>query len=210
MALAMADADTTMLSEKDPNNRFHSDGNLLVQFYKGVRKNTQRSAEEGRPIMEDRDYIRIRIPGNRNSEIDRPLRASDKVRFATYWKAYSENVEYQDPGTPLEAWPAIDRSTVEELKFFNVHSVEQLAALNDGEAQKFSGIMALKKKALAFIELAEGTGSIDRMVTELEHKEQEIQTLQEAMTAMAERISGLEEAAIAAPEPEASGKKPKK
>jgi|3_EtaG_2_1085321.scaffolds.fasta_scaffold22774_3 hypothetical protein len=192
MALAEADLDLTQLANQDHSNRFHSDANLLVQFYQGTKKNQIRSAEEGRPIFEEIPYIRIMIPGNRSNVIDRPIRPQDKQRFAQYWKAYEAGQEQGLIGTPLSAWPALSKSEVEELNHFNIRTVEQLADLNDTEAQKFSGIIALKNKAQAFIDLANGTGGIDRLSEQLQVKDNEIATLNNAIEEMAVQIAELQ------------------
>ncbi len=190
--LQEADLVVTELANQDPNNRFHSDAHLLVQFYEGSRHNRIASAEAGRPMYDDHPYIRIMVPGNRSNVVDRPVREADKRRFKQYWDAWTAGRQNEESGTPLSAWPAMSKAQIEELGFFNIRTVEQLANINDAELQKFSGLLVLKQKAKAFMDLAEGTGSIDRLVDEMSVKDNQIAGLEDALAEMAEKIKALE------------------
>ena len=189
--LQEADLEVTQLANQDPNNRYHSDARLLVQFYAGSKHNRAASEDAGRPIYDDKPYIRIMIPGNRSNVIDRPVRESDKKRFRQYWDAWEAGRQDEVSGTPLSAWPALSKAQVEELGFFNIRTVEQLAQINDTELQKFSGLTVLKQKAEAFMNLAEGSGSIDRLVDEMAVKDNQIASLENAVAAMAEELEGI-------------------
>lgn len=137
------------------NGRFAGDERLYVKFFKKPVQDMAATAEEGRPIFGEVDYVEIRAPGNKSSVVCRPARDMDKQRFSEHWKRYQDRVEQQDvDGTPLEEWAMITRSQVEELKFFNIFTVEQLAHVSDGNAQKFMGINILRQKAQEFIEQA--------------------------------------------------------
>jgi len=189
--LQEADLSVTELANQDPNNRFHSDAHLLVQFYEGSKHNRGASEEAGRPIYDEKPYIRIMVPGNRSNVVDRPVREDDKRRFKQYWDAWAAGRQNAESGTPLSAWPAMSKAQVEELGFFNIRTVEQLSNVNDSELQKFSGLLVLKQKAQAFMDLAEGTGSIDRLVDEMTVKDNQIAGLEDAIAEMAEEIAEL-------------------
>lgn len=147
--------DVAMQSGKQ-QARYAGDDQLFVKFFKHPRQDKAESIKEGRPVFKEVDYIEIRQPGNKTSVVCRPVRQMDIDRFPEHWRKYlaritDEHVE----GTPLEEWPQITRSQVEELRFFNVRSVEQLANMSDGQSQKFMGINMLKKKAQEFLEQVE-------------------------------------------------------
>lgn len=154
------------------------EGKLVIRFFRHPVQNDAKTESEGRPIFEDVDFISIRVPGDKLSEIERPVRETDKSRFPAHWLRYKAGLEGSPiTGTPLEAWPSVTRAQVEELKFFNVRTVEQLADLSDGNAQKFAGIQSLKTKAKAFLELArEGNAPIERLTAQIEERDNLIQT----------------------------------
>ena len=135
------------------------DEHLAVRFVRQERLNESKSRTEGRPFFEECDYIEIRQPGNKDSVIKRPVRESDKNRFPRHWQAYQNRMSDDEilQGTPLTEWPAMTRSQVEELRFLNIRTVEQLAEVSDSNTQGFMGLSLLKKKAAAYLDAAKET-----------------------------------------------------
>ena len=135
--------------------RHNGDETLLVRFYLHPKQNRVKSEAEGRPIFEDTDYIEIMQPGNKDSIIKRPATEMDKQRFAEHYRKY-EARQSQDhiEGTVIDQAPFVTRAQVEELKFLNIRTVEQLAGLSDSNAQGIMGIQALKQKAKDWLESA--------------------------------------------------------
>lgn len=152
------------------NSRYHGDQTLLVRFFTKAKRNLARSEEEDRPIFEDVTYIEIMQPGNKDSIIRRPATDMDIDRFPDHHRRFEarESEEHVD-GTLLSEWPAISRAQVEELKFLNVRTVEQLAAIADSNAQNIMGIQVLKSKAVKFLETAKDSQMAQKFA-ELEAK----------------------------------------
>ena len=75
---------------------------------------------------------------------------------------------------------------IEENKFFNVHTVEQLAAAPDSLGQKFMGFNGDKQAAQAFIELAKGNAPIEKMNEELKARDVKIEEMQAQIDALIE------------------------
>ena len=154
MALMEADMGiTNMAMDAGSNNRFQGDETLLVKFFSHPKLNQAKSADEGRPIYEEQPYIQIMQPGNKDSIIQRPATDMDKNRFAEHFRKFqARETEEHIEGTLLENWPQITRSQVEELRFFNVRTVEQLVNMSDSNGQGLMGIGLLKQKAQAYLE----------------------------------------------------------
>jgi hypothetical protein len=129
------------------------DETLAVKFYISPLQNEQKSKLEGRPIFEDREFIKIMIPGSKSNVIDRLARPTDIARFPEHHRRFKARMD-QDlvEGTRLEEWPGITRGQCEEMKFFNVFTVEQLANLAASSAGNIMGIEALKTKANAYLD----------------------------------------------------------
>ena len=164
------------------------DETLLVKFYNKPIQDKGKSDEAGRPIFVEKVYIDIRQPGNRTSGVARPIRDTDKQRFPEHYRKFVARQD-QDTheGTPLSEWPGLTRGQVEEMKFFNVFTVEQLASVADSNASNFRGLAQLKQKAAAFLKLAENNAAATALAAseaknaELEAK---IEALMERMDAM--------------------------
>ncbi len=161
------------------------DEKLLVKFYVKSVRNSSKSAEAGRAIYEDKDYIDIRIPGSRDG-VSRPATARDRERFPRHYSAFKQRTNLPEEGTPLAEWPLMTRSQAEELAFFNVKTVEQLADINDNIASSFMGAQMFKSKAKEWLKRAKEEVTIDqlqgelaardRMLEELEKRLQELET----------------------------------
>jgi len=121
----------------------------------------------GRPIYRDVAYINIYAAGSRDT-IVRPVRPGDKQRFAVQYKQFEAQEDQTVEGTPLSAWPAMTRSQVEEMKYFHIHTVEQLVDLPANKAMNIMGVATLQRKAKAFLEAASGAAPIEQMAADIE------------------------------------------
>ena len=176
----------------EPNARFAGDDKLFVVFFLHPHKDEQKSLAEGRPIFKDQEYIRIMVPGDKDSIVIRPARDMDKMRFPKQYAAFQAGEAEVQEGTPLKAWPMVTRSQVEELKFFGVHTVEHLADLADVHVAKFMGMGSLKTKAQAFIQAAKETAPLEQLNAAVDQKDAEISALNQAVDELKEIVTGLQ------------------
>jgi hypothetical protein len=193
MSAELAALDDSIFGAQGARRQDKGDASLLVRFYKGSRKDEQASKQEGRPIFRDVDYIQIMVPGDRTNSIDRPVREKDKERFAVQYADYSRRGQNEESvGTPLEQWPLLSKAQVEELRHFHVRTVEQLAAMPDNRVQQFAGMQQLKTRAKLFLEAAAGNAPMLRLQEEVEKKDAEIASLQDAISKLTARIEAQE------------------
>ena len=155
----------------ETDSRFAMDSKLYVQFYSRPIINGEESNAAGRPIFHDIDCIRIMVPGDKLSIVDRLASEDDKRRFADHFAKFTAGQQTQLVGTPLEQVPWMTRSKVEEYKYFGIHSVEQLAEASDSVGQKFPGFYTDREKALKYVDEASGTNA---RIKELERKLEEM------------------------------------
>lgn len=132
-------------------DRFSGDGRLFVKFYKRPMLNQAESVKEGRPIYKEEVCIRIMIPGDKTNIVDRIADEIDVNRFRKQYEHFVANLT-QTVGTLLSEVGFIPASLVEELKYYHIETVEQLAGLSDGSAQKIPGIQKYKQKAQAYLD----------------------------------------------------------
>lgn len=189
MALPEADYGLTESAFQGDAGRYAHDDVLLVKFFYHPRLQQTKSEEAQRPIYEDEAYIQIMQPGNKDSIVIRPAMEMDKQRFPDHWKKFLARDDQDSvQGTLLEEWPGITRSQVEELKFFNIRTVEQLAQISDSNAQNIMGIQMLKSKAETYLENSEK----EALASDLAKKDEQIAELLARMERMEKHTDGLE------------------
>jgi len=181
--------------ENDPRHKM--DDKLFVQFYKRAVINNFRTSQEGRPIFDELDYVRIIVPGSKDI-LDVEAETSYQRRFPKQWERYAANQAQTLSGTPLEVWPQMTVGIVAELKAMNIHTVEQLATIPDVVAGKFQGGQTFKQRAQAFLDAAAGDAQNSKMASELARRDEEIDLLkkqmQDLMASLSEKTKPIEKA----------------
>ncbi len=185
--MAFADESTTSMAE----NYAAGDERLMVRFYLRPMKDDALSLKEGRPIFVEQEYIEIVVPGDKDNTVNRPIRDEDKARFPKHYEKWATTGKQAVIGTPLEAWPQITRAQCEELRFFNVTTVEALANLADVHASRFMGLHDLKKKAASFLLAAQADAPNQKMEAELQKRDDTIAALQASLQEQANKIEQL-------------------
>lgn len=157
-----------------------ADSRLAVKFYKRAMKLEQESAEAGRPIFKDFDFVRIMVPGDNLTEIDTYAQESHKHRFPKQWLQYQTTQESSSQiiGTPLSEWPLISQSQAEELKGIKFHTVESVANASDQQLQRIGMIAgmsphAFRDKAKVFLNLATESAEASKREEELAQLKEE-------------------------------------
>lgn len=113
------------------------------------------SEKEGHPIYEDRVYVKIVQPLNRNSEVHRPATEDDKRRWPIRWRQFQEGQEQIGTGTPLKEWALISPAQIMMLIGMGVKTVEQLADVSDVNLSNLGmGARDLRTKAQTWLEQA--------------------------------------------------------
>lgn len=165
------------------------DEKLVVRFEQYPHKNDAQTREEGRPIFEMTEYIKIMVPGDKDTVIHRPVREADKVRFSKQYERFRANLS-QSTGFPLSEWPKVTRAQVEELAYFNIRSVEDLANVNDGVIGRFAGLVDLRRKAQEHLALLKEQAPMDKLQAELAKRDEQIAALTAQMNELvSERVN---------------------
>jgi hypothetical protein len=139
------------------------DEGLAVKFMYLPYHNEQKSKEEGRPIFEDREYVEIRVPGKRDFQTKL---ASDmlKQRFPVHYERFKARESQQvEEGTPLSEWPGVTRGQVEELRFFQILTVENLANVADSSLKAMHGGLRLKQKAAQYLDASKDNAAAAKL-----------------------------------------------
>lgn len=152
---------------------------LVAIFYKKALPNAFKTSEEGRPIYDDVDMVKIYVAGDSLSVIDTLVREDHKQQFPLQWANYV-NKHGSDPsmsGTPLSQWPLITTAQAEELRAIKFFTVEQIASASDAQLQKL-GMMA-GMSPHAFRDRAVNYLKVARDESEVNKHDEELRTLRE-------------------------------
>lgn len=188
MAREMADFDAD-----DFESREAADKSVYVKFYTKPVQNEAKSAAEGRPMFDEKEYVEIRTPGNQNNVIQRPVTDMDRQRFRAAYRRFKEGHEEQLVGTPLTEAPWLTRAQVEELSHLRVRTIEHLADLDDGVCSRYAGMYGLKQKAQAYIARAKDNAPFQQMQKDNEELRNTLETMKQTIADQSAIIKTLQE-----------------
>lgn len=162
----------------------------LLRFFSEPAELPGKSAEAGRPIYEDRDYVGITNPGSRD-EVVRLVKDKAKQDEYVSWayKRWKATQEQHVEGTPLETVPFVGKAQVMELKAMNIHTLEHLAEMPDTVKQRIMGGTDLAKRAKAYLETAGDMAAATKLQHELTLRDKEIEALRKQVTDMSEKFA---------------------
>ena len=170
-----------------------------ASFYMGSTEDDAATAKEGRPIFKDVPFVIIHVAGDKDLVINQPVwddpskENSHTSRFPEEWRRFKQGMDAdaQQGGTPLALMPGITNGQVREMAYFHVKTVEQLAEMSDGNAQKFPGVQKLRAEARAYIERAQGAAPEKRLQAELAARDNELDSMRKQMQQQAAQIAKL-------------------
>lgn len=168
-----------------------ADKHLAVRFYVAPIRNEGRSVNEGRPIYEDTEMVEIRVRGDRNNVVQRPVRLEDKQRFRDQYRAYKDDAKQLESGTPLAQWPIMSASMVEELRYLGFHTVEQVANAQDNVIAKMAGLGTYKQKAKLYMEQAAGGAPIEKLAKENQELKDQLEVSSRTVSDLSEKLEKL-------------------
>jgi len=154
-------------------------GRVRPIFFMESVEDKAATAEAGRPIFKDVEMVRIQIPGDIKSEPVQKVTDLHRHRWPDHYQAFTGAQEAAPIGTPLEQWGRLPGSRIEELKFFKIRTVEDLAGVPDGLLQNLGmGARELRAEAQAFLEVQQDGAAAQKYAVQLEQQQDQISLLQ--------------------------------
>jgi len=143
----------------------------------------------GVPKYTDMDFVTISAPGQeRNTLIHTPVTDYHQWRFPHEWAAFKQGKDVQVGGTPLARWPLMMPSQIKELDGLGIHTVEQVAALPDGNASQFRGFYTLKAKAKQFLEATDRSDKESALEAQLATRDAEMASMREQLQQLSKLV----------------------
>jgi hypothetical protein len=127
---------------------------------------------------EIKDFIQIKVPGDKTVEVISEVDDRYRQRFARKYEAY-KNLQSYDKGTPLAEWESVPEGLKRELQYQGFRYIEQVAGAPESAFARIMGGIQWKNKAQEF--LNRGKKSSEDVIA----KQQEmIEQLQQQMAAL--------------------------
>ena len=99
---------------------------------------------------EPRDFIHIKVPGDKTVEVISEVTDQYRRRFARKYDAY-KNLQSYDFGTPIEQWDNIPEGLRREFLHQSFKYIEQVAAAPESAFTRIMGGIQWKNKAQEFL-----------------------------------------------------------
>ena len=145
--------------------------------------------------VSDKVMVRITVPGDKWFEPHYAAEAewqpgiTYRDRFPEQWAAFEAGTS-QHGGTPLESVAWLDVATRTNLKALHVHSIEQLAVVQDGLLEQVGmGARTLRDRATKHVEAAEKAAGFDQQQAEIDELRAEMAAMKKAKAAPKRRPS---------------------
>jgi hypothetical protein len=168
---------------------------IIVSFFNEPIENAFLSAQEGRPIFQDTEHVKIIVAGSMD-EIVRIATPEDRERFKDVYEAFKRSESAPVSGTPLAELPGISASFVKMAAHFNVKTVEAFVALGTGELMKL-GMGAVELQTAARIYLDRAASASSDEVIRIARENNDLKSQLEAMQAQMQSMTALMDSATA-------------
>lgn len=186
-------------------------GRNRVEFYLRPKADPVATVKEGRPMVKMVEYIRISGGDLRNLP-DKPAHDGHRQKYPREYAAFLANKNQdQAAGTLLSASGVVSPERVEELKYFKIYTVEQLADVPDG-AMSQMGLHTRKERERAkdYMKTAQGYAPVSQLRAELEQREKETQERERLKDARIDELERRLRALLEKEETDESGAEPKR
>lgn len=175
------------------------DSRLSVMFFSKPLQNNFKTEQEGRPIFDDCDMVRIYVPGDDKNIVETFVREDHKRRFPLQWAHYQNKMQGDQRlagKTPINQWPRITPGQAEELRALKFLSVEDVANASDTSLQSIGMIAgmspyAFREAAQRFLKLASDESAAQKNDERVKAIEADNQALRDQMAAMQAKFEQL-------------------
>jgi hypothetical protein len=161
-----------------------TDKDLVVLFYAGTKLNAFKSQQQGVPMFDPVDMIKVYHPGEPLNVPERPVVESDKYRFRPQWEAYKEGKDQKVEGTPLSVIFPHQPEIVKSLGAAHISTVQQLSKISDTATQNMMFGFNLREKAKAYMDIAAQGVQYHQFERERENLQQQIKELSEQVAVL--------------------------
>jgi len=162
---------------------------LIAEFFIDAVHMTALSEKEGRPIFEDREFIRIIPIGDNKTEVVKEATDEIRQRFAEEYGVFKRGAGQTFSGTPLNQWPVMTPAQIKQFNHFNVYTVDQLSDLDDIAINRVGpGTRDWVEKAKAFLVHAKNSADAQKFAAENERLKDDMAQLRATVAQLSKHI----------------------
>ena len=166
-------------------------GQLAIFYNKSIH-NPVRSQQEGRPVFEDRVFIRVAPPGERLNIVDRPATRADQQRWPVQFAQFQQNKEQTPEGTPIDLLYPEKPAVAATLRANGVHTIEQCSELSGNAIDSIGmGAQGWVNAAQKYVSYANRGVAITQHRKDLEQRDAEIRMLRHQLEEMQQEMAGI-------------------
>lgn len=155
-----------------------ADTDLFVEFYFNQ--------------VAERDFVRIRFPGDTKTELDREVKDQDKERFYRKWELYQKQLSQYGTDTMLEDAGFLRAGEIEILNKAGIKTAKELAALTDNYLATLGpGAREMSLKAKRFVQSEAQEAKHQALLKENYALNNRIATQESQMKEMQEKLAAL-------------------
>src|SRR5215475_925570 len=164
----------------------------LAFFYNKSIHNPVRSQQEGRPVFEDKVFIRVAPPGERLNIVDRPATRGDMQRWPQQYANFLQNKEQTPEGTPIDLLYPEKPAVAATLRANGVHTIEACAELSGNAIDSIGmGSQTWVNAAQKYVAAANRGVAITQFRREMEEKDRQIRLQQQQIDDLSQQLAQM-------------------
>ena len=173
---------------------------VFPEFFAKAVKNIAKSEIQGVPVFDEVEFVTLRIAGDAKSEVVKKVTDDVKAQYAQEYAHWKQTKTQSITGWPVEQMPGLTAGQVAVLKALNIHTVEQLSELTDGNLSAVGmGARDLRAKAQFLVKSARDNAAGMRQAAENDRLKSEVEDLKRQILDIQSRVGSA--APVAANEP---------
>jgi hypothetical protein len=167
----------------------------IGRFHTRAVEDRGETRRQGQPVTRELAHVEIIVPGAFRSVVIRPVSDEDKLRWPAAWEAYQAGRAGWVDGTEISKWPLITSDQARELQRCSVLSVEQVAAVSDGNLAALGlGARKLRERAQIWLAMSpqpdRGSDELTRMVARVAALEEQLRQFKDKGAVAPQRRRG--------------------
>jgi hypothetical protein len=172
-----------------------------VEFFAEAVLNKRKTREMGRPVHDEREFVRIKFPGDKHRVLVAPAgeyhrrdaegnKICYKDEYPKHYEMFKAGRTFIGDGTPLSELPFLTEAKRADLRALNIHTAEDLAGLEGTPLTRVGiGARALKDQAAAYIAKAGGSADVTRLAAENAGLKTQMEQMQAQMAELMQRTA---------------------
>jgi len=166
-------------------------GQLAIFYHKSVH-NPLKSQQEGRPVFEDRVFVRVAPPGERLNIVDRPATRADQQRWPQQWALFQQNKDQTPEGTPIELLYPEKPAVASTLRANGVMTIESCAELSGNAIDSIGmGAQSWVNAAQKYVAAANKGVAITQYRRDIEERDRQIKIQQQQIDSLQQEVAQL-------------------